>query len=110
PIALFLDDLQWGDVDSARLLAELLRPPDPPRLLVIASYRPDAAPDGFLAAIGDARLELTEHTITVGELDATDARALASLALGADDERAATIAREAAGSPIFIKQIAQQAA
>jgi len=108
PIVLFLDDLQWGDVDSARLLAELLRPPDAPAVLVLGCYRPETESSGFLAALDDLRLGLVEELVTVGELGGDEARELANSAVGGSDALADAIARESGGSPIFIKQLAQQ--
>ncbi|MFN0249929.1 MAG: serine/threonine-protein kinase, partial [Kofleriaceae bacterium] len=76
PIVLFLDDVQWGDVDSARLLAELVRPPSSPRMFVIAASRPQETRHGFLAALAEEPLRIQEEHIELGELSPAAARDL----------------------------------
>ena len=39
PLVVYLDDLQWGDIDSAALLADLFSGERPPCMLMLAAYR-----------------------------------------------------------------------
>jgi serine/threonine protein kinase len=99
PLVLVIDDVQWADADSLLLIAQTLRGPDPPPLLLAATRRADAvAPLPSIA--GDVR------TIRLDRLSDSESCELASrLARRAPSDTAfdpVAIAREAEGHPLFI--------
>jgi eukaryotic-like serine/threonine-protein kinase len=103
-----IDDLHWADPDGLALLAELLRPPLPPRLLLLATTRPVSKPGGAPFGIpGDVRV------VALGRLPGEQALELARLFLGAygeaDAKVAAAIAAEAQGHPLFIDELVRHA-
>ena len=119
-LVLVIDDLQWGDLDSAALLGEVLRPPDSPPVLLIVSYRSEEAGASPLLAALSSREDLPDSSggfsrsirvLAVEELSDSDAKELARTILGA---RAASseaiiefIARESGGNPLFIHELAR---
>jgi serine/threonine protein kinase len=114
PLVLAIDDLQWGDIDSAVLLLDLMRPPQPPPLLLISSYRnEDIEQSAFLRAIksigtegplGSWRCELAVEPLTPAE-----SRELAWQLLGRTGalalSEAQVIAHESKGNPLFIYEL-----
>ncbi len=113
PLVLFIDDLHWGDTDSAALLIDLLRPPDSPPILLIASYRTEeTATSEALRMLLPAGRPVAGHghdvrEVVVGELSDAEARDLANRLLGdeAESRRAQAIVRESGGSPFFIGEL-----
>ncbi len=104
-LVLWIDDLQWGDLDSAFLLHTLMHGPDAPPLLLLLSYRSeDRAESPVLAA-----LPAPDRTLELGPLSLEALRALALAVLGAeaDATRAEAIARESAGSPFLACELAR---
>lgn len=101
-----IDDLQWGDAESAELMKEILRPPDAPALLFIAAYRSDhAQASPFVRAF---REELPIRDIQVAELTLDESRQLAAHLLGDDSRKVASmIAEESGGNPLFIDELAR---
>lgn len=117
-LVLSVDDLQWGDADSAVLLEELLRPPDPPILLYLGSFRvEDAATSPFLQALRRIR-ESLEGTVEFRETvvepltereSAELASSLLGEAAGREEARGQAIARESRGNPSFVFELVQHA-
>lgn len=55
PLVLVIDDMQWADRDSVTILSEMLRPPSPPRLLLLASYRVDSPACNWMEPLSGVR-------------------------------------------------------
>jgi hypothetical protein len=110
PLVLSIDDLQWADADSLALLFEVLRLPEAPALLLVATLRRGAglAPrqlDPVFAAEALVR-------VTIDRLSAEDGRDLVGSLLdgsSGDEPRehaapinADSLVEEAGGHPLFI--------
>jgi hypothetical protein len=113
-LLLFIDDLQWGDTDSGLLLAELVRPPDAPALLLLASFRREdreASPclRALLQAWDQPDLAPDRSEVAVDPLPPAQAQELARTLLGPEAEagQVEAVARESGGSPLFIQELAQ---
>jgi hypothetical protein len=100
PLVLAIDDLQWADADGLALLAEVLRPPDAPALLLLGTARDAAGAAARLPAEVVRRLPL-------GRLPAEDAHALATALLAQTEGGAGSVALDAllaetGGHPLFL--------
>ena len=111
PLALSIDDLQWADADSLALLAELMAPPAPPGLLLLATVRAPAGAAGAPGLLPEA------HHLHLAGLPPGEARELAEALLAREPEEAgerrriaAVIAEESGGHPLFIDELVRRRA
>lgn len=114
PIVVVLDDLHWGDADSAELLATLLEAPKAPPILFLLSYRDEEAGSSallraFAAANALVSAAVDVRQVTLGPLSRDESLALALELLGRTDalsrRRAEVIVKESAGSPLFVAEL-----
>ena len=108
PVMIAIDDLQWGDADSAVFLSDLVHHPEPLPLLLVLVHRSDdelgiahavRQPDPGMVA-GDVR------TIDVAPLSDGEAHALArALGAAAGDEDA--LVRDTGGHPLYLTELAR---
>jgi eukaryotic-like serine/threonine-protein kinase len=117
PLVLCVDDLQWGDLDSARLLYELFATPERPTCFVLLSYRDDEVAESeclqrLLAGSRCIADIIGVHPVKVTELGEVEAQDLARslLGLSGDDPptaaRLSSLCREARGSPLLLRELA----
>lgn len=114
-LVVWIDDLQWSDLDSVVLLDAVLRRPDAPAILLVCTFRsPSAVGNEPLVRF----LEELEHRedaalgverIRLQPMDRRDATSLALGLLGARDRRTRALAEEVAyeseGSPFFVEEL-----
>ena len=127
PVVLAVDDVQWGDSDSASLLADALVPAaDMPVLLIFTCRTDTAALGAFVDSLSTVRL--TRRTTGRGknpggwpggwpgrwvdmlleQLALADARALAAALLqraGLATTQAEVVAHESGGNPLFVHEL-----
>ncbi len=105
PLLILIDNLEWGDEDSAELLLRLCSAPDPPALLLLGTHRPPAGSDGsFFLRLGGASslgAAVRQHR-QIGPLAPEHAFALCKDTLRCSDRVAWRIAEETAGDPLLI--------
>ena len=114
PVVLFIDDLQWGDADSATALRDVLQPPNAPAAMLLGTYRSDEAADspflqewaGYKSMTDET---LSQHDLEVGPLSEEQCLNLLALRLGTDAESVRQQAQElfagTRGNPYFLDQL-----
>lgn len=112
PLVLFLDDLQWADPASLKLLQSLTTDPDGGHLLLIGAYRDNEVEAGHPLTLALEELRNTKATvssITLKPLEPADVNQLLADALVSDGERVrplSTLVHDRThGNPFFITQL-----
>ncbi|EMI52889.1 serine/threonine protein kinase [Rhodopirellula sallentina SM41] len=110
-LILSIDDLQWGDVDSANLLAELLQPSGSPKMLVVLSYRSEyiVSSPCLIALDEQMNPRIRQTVLPVEDLTAAESRSLVEELLRdaspASREAVDWIVEESHGSPLFVYEL-----
>ncbi len=110
PLVLFLDDLQWADAASLKLLSVLMHNPDRHCLLLVCAYRSNEvdAAHPVMLTVEDIGKEARVATIDVKALSLRSVTELIADTVRTDLQSAASLAhlvyRKTLGNPFFVGQ------
>ncbi len=110
PLILFLDDLQWADGATLRLIETLVTDPSTHHLLLLGAYRDhEVGPDHRLhELLQDLRTNAASPVVEVhlGPLTLHHVASLLRDALGGDDvqDLAGELLRRTGGNPLFVRE------
>ena len=114
PVILFCDDLQWGDVDSAEALFEVLRSPESPAVLFLGTYRTDEAGSSpFLErwkSLNQANPnQIPARDVSVGPLNIAECTELIIALVGQNTDavrrRALAFSQQTGGNPYLLTEL-----
>ena len=97
PLVLWLDDYQWADVDTQRLISALVEPPDGPRMLVLLS---EEGEPGMV----EASRPRADVTLSLAQLTPAAAGALIDELLARSGGRHEVPAPRPDGSPLLLQE------
>jgi len=106
PLVLWIDDVQWGDADSAPFLLELIDGPEAPPLMLAASLRSEDKETSELAVSLRSGGDETVRRIELEPLPGEDARELMRQLNPSDPAGSVEFVEEAQGSPFFVSELA----
>lgn len=117
PVVILVDDLQWGDAESADVVASMVRAAPSAGVLLVATCREEERDASAFLARWEVQQPLlgreeSVESIVLGPLSASEAAELARLRLSrspgvaVDTDR---IAQESGGNPFLVEELARQA-
>jgi histidine kinase len=118
PLVIFLDDLQWADLPSMRLLQALVSDPDSRHILLVGAYRDNEIDPGhpLLTLVEDIETQgVPVLSIELGPLSSDDVRNLVADSLGAAtdgniESLADLLHSKTAGNPFFLLRLLESLA
>ena len=114
PVLMFVDDLQWGDADSAEIVINLLSPPEPLSIFFLANFRSDEAEQSpflkeWFGQVKRNDRDTCHHEIRVDPLSEHDCYEFLLSRYGDGSEVLKKAAKElyqnTRGNPYFLEQL-----